>query len=108
MDLRHRGAVSEGLTRSARRLASNQIGAADQGAGTVAMAGDAVAGLQHQGLIDGAHAHAFGDGVPQALVGGEGGRGHGGILAGGDGGTLLRHCCQNEGWNDRADAQFRP
>jgi hypothetical protein len=30
---------------------------------------------EHQGLVDGAHAHALGDGVPQALVGGGGGRG---------------------------------
>jgi hypothetical protein len=29
-----------------------------------------------------AHAHAFGDGLAQALVGDGGGRGHGGILAG--------------------------
>ena len=35
---------------------------------------------QHQGLVDVAHAHAFGDVVPQALVGGGGGWGHGGIL----------------------------
>jgi hypothetical protein len=33
-----------------------------------------------QGLVDVAHAHAFGDGVAQALVGGGGGWGHG-ILA---------------------------
>ena len=33
-------------------------------------------GLDHE-----AHVHAFGDGLPQALVGGGGGRGHGGILA---------------------------
>jgi len=37
--------------------------------------------LQHQRLVDVAHAHALGDGVPQALVGGGGGRGHGGMLA---------------------------
>ena len=37
---------------------------------------------QHQQLIDVAHAHAFGDVVPQALVGVGEGRGHGGILAG--------------------------
>ena len=37
--------------------------------------------LQHQRLVDMAHAHAFGDVLPQALVGGGGGRGHGGILA---------------------------
>jgi hypothetical protein len=103
-------------------LAVAQLVAADQGVGTVAVAGDAVASEhlahhpfhalrvvldlghvlpqdppghvlrrgraaaaqefhEHQGLIDVAHAHAFGDGVPQALVGGGGGRGHGGILA---------------------------
>jgi uncharacterized protein len=33
-------------------------------------------------LVDGAHAHALGDGVPQAPVGGGGGRGHRGFLAG--------------------------
>ena len=33
--------------------------------------------LQHQGLADVAHAHALGDVVPQALVGGGGGWGHG-------------------------------
>jgi len=32
---------------------------------------------QHQRLVDGAHAHALGDGVPEALVGGGGVRGHG-------------------------------
>jgi hypothetical protein len=32
---------------------------------------------QHQGLVDVAHAHAFGDGVPQALVGGGWGGGMG-------------------------------
>ncbi len=37
---------------------------------------------EHQRLIDGAHAHPLGDGLPEALVGGGGGRGHGGILAG--------------------------
>jgi len=37
---------------------------------------------EHQGLIDVAHAHPLGDGVPEALVGGGGVRGHGGILAG--------------------------
>ena len=37
---------------------------------------------QHQRLVLMAHAHAFGDGLPQALVGGGGGWGHGGILAG--------------------------
>jgi hypothetical protein len=31
-----------------------------------------------QGLVDVAHAHALGDGVAQALVGGGGGWGHGG------------------------------
>jgi hypothetical protein len=36
---------------------------------------------EHQGLVDVAHAHALGDVVPQALVGGGGGWGHGGILA---------------------------
>jgi hypothetical protein len=35
---------------------------------------------QHQGLVDVAHAHALGDGVPQAFVGGGGGWGHGGKL----------------------------
>ena len=35
---------------------------------------------EHQGLADVAHAHALGDGVAQALVGGGGGWGHGGIL----------------------------
>jgi hypothetical protein len=34
-----------------------------------------------RGLVDVAHAHAFRDGVAQALVGGGGGWGHGGILA---------------------------
>jgi hypothetical protein len=37
---------------------------------------------EHQGLVNVAHAHALGDVVPQALVGGGGGWGHGGILAG--------------------------
>ena len=32
---------------------------------------------QHQGLVDVAHAHALGDGVPQALVGGGWGGGMG-------------------------------
>ena len=36
---------------------------------------------EHQGLVDVAHAHALGDVVAQALVGGGGGWGHGGILA---------------------------
>ena len=36
---------------------------------------------EHQGLADVAHAHAFGDVVAQALVGGGGGRGYEGILA---------------------------
>jgi hypothetical protein len=36
---------------------------------------------EHQGLVDVAHAHALGDGVAQALVGGGGDWGHGGILA---------------------------
>jgi hypothetical protein len=34
-----------------------------------------------RGLVDVAHAHAFRDEVAQALVGGGGGWGHGGILA---------------------------
>jgi hypothetical protein len=33
---------------------------------------------EHQGLVDVAHTHALGDVVPQALVGGGGGLGHGG------------------------------
>ncbi len=33
---------------------------------------------EHQLLVDGAHAHALGDGVPEALVGGGGVWGHGG------------------------------
>ena len=37
---------------------------------------------EHQGLVDVAHAHALGDVVPQALVGGGGGWGHEGILDG--------------------------
>jgi hypothetical protein len=37
---------------------------------------------EHQRLVDMAHAHALGDVVPEALVGGGGVRGHGGILAG--------------------------
>jgi hypothetical protein len=37
---------------------------------------------EHQRLVDVAHAHAFGDVLPQALVGGGGGRGRGGMLAG--------------------------
>jgi hypothetical protein len=37
---------------------------------------------EHQGLVDVAHAYALGHVVPQALVGGGGGWGHGGILAG--------------------------
>jgi hypothetical protein len=37
---------------------------------------------EHQGLVDVAHAHALGDVLAQALVGGGGGRRHGGILAG--------------------------
>jgi hypothetical protein len=32
---------------------------------------------EHQGLVNVAHAHAFRDGVAQALVGGGGGWGHG-------------------------------
>jgi hypothetical protein len=32
---------------------------------------------EHQRLVDGAHAHALGDGVPQAPVGGGGGQGYG-------------------------------
>ena len=36
---------------------------------------------EHEWLVDVAHAHALGDVVPEALVGGGGGRGHGGILA---------------------------
>jgi hypothetical protein len=48
--------------------------AAHQGDGALLAAGDAVAGehIAH-------HAHAFGDVLPQALMGGGGGRGHGGI-----------------------------
>ena len=37
---------------------------------------------EHQGLVNVAHAHATRDVVAQALVGGGGGWGHGGILAG--------------------------
>jgi len=37
--------------------------------------------LQHQWLVDVAHAHALGDVLAQALVGGGGAGGHGGILA---------------------------
>ncbi len=86
-----------------------QLVAAHQGVGALLAAGDAVEGEpcppsahqdpaghvlrqgraaaalalhEHQGLIDAAHAHALGDGVAQALVGGGGGWGHGGILAG--------------------------
>jgi len=44
---------------------------------------------EHQGLVDLAHAHAFRDGVAQALVGGGGGWGHG-ILA-------LREQCWGRG-----------
>ncbi len=36
---------------------------------------------QHQGLIDVAHAHALGDGLPQAKEGGRGAVGHGVMLA---------------------------
>jgi hypothetical protein len=36
---------------------------------------------EHQRLVNVAHAHALGDLVAQALVGGRGGWGHGGILA---------------------------
>ena len=36
---------------------------------------------EHQRLIDGAHAHLLGDGVPEALVGGGGVWGHGAIVA---------------------------
>ena len=36
---------------------------------------------EHQGLVDVAYAHALGDGVAQALVGGEGVGGWGGIEA---------------------------
>ena len=35
---------------------------------------------EHQGLVNVAHAHALGDVGAQALVGGGGGWGHGGIL----------------------------
>ena len=41
---------------------------------------------QHERLVDVAHAHLLGDVLAQALVGGGGGRGHGGILAGVTGG----------------------
>jgi hypothetical protein len=54
-------------------------------AGYVLRGGGAAASQElheHQGLVDVAHAHAFRDGVAQALVGGGGGWGHGGILAG--------------------------
>ena len=44
---------------------------------------------EHQGLADGAHAHALGDGVPQALVGGGGGRGHDGDPGWGETGVAL-------------------
>jgi hypothetical protein len=37
---------------------------------------------EHQRLVDVAHAHALGDGVPEALVGGGGVPNHGVILAG--------------------------
>jgi len=37
---------------------------------------------QHQRLVNVAHAHAFGDVLAQALVGGGVGRGHGGMVAG--------------------------
>ena len=53
--------------------------------GDVLRRGRAVAPEQfheHQGLIDGAHAHPLGDVVPEALVGGGGVLNHGGILAG--------------------------
>jgi hypothetical protein len=37
---------------------------------------------EHQGLVDVAHAHALGDGVAQALLGGGGGWGHGWAFSG--------------------------
>ena len=37
---------------------------------------------EHQGLLRVAHAHALGDGLPQALVGGRGGWGHGWAFSG--------------------------
>jgi hypothetical protein len=51
---------------------------------------------EHQGLVDVAHAHALVDGVAQALLGGGGGWGHGGILA--LGGPMLGHG-GDRGWH---------
>ena len=48
---------------------------------------------EHQGLVQVAHAHALGDGVAQALVGGGGSWRHGGLRGGGPcGGEALRRC----------------
>ncbi|WP_216910922.1 hypothetical protein [Synechococcus sp. CCY 0621] len=90
-------------------LAIAQLVAADQAVAAIAIGGDAVEGEpgppcasqdppghvlrrgraaageqlhEHQRLEDGAHAHPLGDVRAEALVGGGGGRGHGGILAG--------------------------
>jgi hypothetical protein len=52
-------------------------------AGYVLRGGGAAASQElheHQGLVNVAHVHALVDGVPQALEGGGGGWGHGGIL----------------------------
>ena len=65
-------------------------------AGYVLRGGRAAAAQQlheHQGLVDVAHAHALGDGVAQALVGGGGSWRHGGLRGGGTcGGEALRRC----------------
>ena len=44
---------------------------------------------EHQRLVDVAHAHPLGDGVPEAFVGGGGVPGHGGIRLGVTGGVAL-------------------
>ncbi len=54
---------------------------------------------EHQGLVDVAHAHALGDGLAQALVGGGGGLWHGGILAGIPCAGRLAWAGGDRGWN---------
>ena len=54
---------------------------------------------EHQGLINVAHAHALGDGVAQALVGGGRGWRHGGILAGIPCAGRLAGARCDGGWN---------
>jgi hypothetical protein len=54
---------------------------------------------EHQGLVNVAHAHAPRDGLAQALVGGGGGWGHGGILDGISGEGRLAGAGWDRGWH---------